>query len=168
MVYDARRCIGCRYCMIACPFGIPRFEWDEPLPTITKCNMCAEQLEQDRPPICVPVCPVQALEFGGRKAMLARAVKRIADQPDRYVRAIYGVEEVGGTSWLYLSDVPFEDLGFPVLVREPLPAYTWKALGKIPGLVVGLGAALTALEVVIRKRNERAGEQAGSAGGAAA
>lgn len=162
VTYDARRCIGCRYCMIACPFQIPRFEWNRPLPTIAKCNLCAERLAQGQEPACVAACPVQAQQFGARPAMLAEAARRIADNPTRYVPAIYGSNEVGGTSTLYVSDVPFEDLGFPVVVREPLPAYTWKALGKIPGLVVGLGATLTALEVMVRKRNERADRAGGT------
>jgi formate dehydrogenase iron-sulfur subunit len=158
VVYNAGRCIGCRYCMIACPFQIPRYEWTRALPTVAKCNMCAERLAAGQEPACVAACPVQAQQFGSRPAMLAEAAKRIAENPTRYVHAIYGSDQAGGTSTLYVSDVPFEDLGFPVVVREPLPAYTWKALGKIPGLVVGLGATLTALEVVIRKRMERAGE----------
>lgn len=161
VVYDPGRCIGCRYCMIACPFQIPRYEWDKPLPVIAKCNLCAERLAQGRKPACVEACPAEALLFGPRQAVLAEAARRIAAAPGRYVPAIYGEEEAGGTSVLYVSDVPFEELGFPVVVREPLPAYTWKALGKIPGLIVGLGATLTALEVVIRRRNERAAHSGG-------
>lgn len=152
VTYDPYRCIGCRYCEIACPFGIPRFEWASALPVITKCNMCAERLAKGKLPVCVETCPVQALQFGPRDQILAEAAARIADNPGRYVPAIYGVEEVGGTSWLYVSDVPFEDLGFPVVVREPLPAYTWRALGKIPGVIVALGATLMAVEAVVRRR----------------
>lgn len=159
VTYDAGRCIGCRYCMVACPFGIPTYEWDRPLPAIAKCNMCAERVAKGQEPACVGACPVQALTFGRRSAMLAEAARRINETPGRYVPAIYGRTEAGGTSILYVSDVPFEDLGFPVVVKEPLPAYTWKALGKIPGLVVGLGATLTALEVVMRRRQERLNER---------
>lgn len=161
VVYDPGRCIGCRYCMIACPFQIPRYEWDRPLPVIAKCNLCAERLAEGGRPVCVEACPAEALQFGPRPAMLAEAARRIAAAPGRYVPAIYGKEEAGGASVLYVSDVPFQELGFPVVVREPLPAYTWKALGKIPGLIVGLGATLTALEVVIRRRNERSAHSGG-------
>lgn len=153
VVYDASRCIGCRYCMIACPFGIPRYEWDRPLPVVAKCNFCVERQARGERPACVAACPAGALQFGTRPAMLAEAARRIAEAPDRYVRAIYGCQEAGGTSVLYVSDVPFEDLGLPVVVRQPLPEYTWKALGKIPGVVVGLGAALTAIEATIRRRD---------------
>jgi len=154
VTYDPYRCLGCRYCQLACPFQIPRFEWDRALPVITKCNMCAERLAKGKEPVCVSVCPVQALQFGPRDQILAAAAARIADNSGRYVPAIYGVEEAGGTSWLYVSDVPFEELGFPVVVREPLPSYTWRALGKIPGLVVALGATLTAVEAIVRRRME--------------
>lgn len=159
VTYDPYRCIGCRYCQLACPFQIPRFEWDRTLPIITKCNMCAERLAKGKEPACVSVCPVRALQFGPRDQILAEAAARIADNPGRYVPAIYGVEEVGGTSWLYVSDVSFEELGFPVVVREPLPAYTWRALGTIPGLVVALGATLTAVEAIVRRRMELQGEE---------
>lgn len=152
VVYEASRCLGCRYCMLACPFQVPRFEWNKALPRITKCNMCAERLAAGKRPACVEACPVEALQFGPRQALLAEAARRIAEDRNRYVPAIYGVDEVGGTSMLYISDVAFEDLGFPVVVREPLPAYTWKALGKIPGLVVALGATLSAVEAIVRRR----------------
>lgn len=159
VTYDPYRCLGCRYCQLACPFQIPRFEWRSPLPVITKCNLCAERLAKGKKPACVEACPVQALQFGPRDQILAAAASRIADNPERYVPAIYGVEEAGGTSWLYVSDVPFEELGFPVVVREPLPAYTWRALGMIPGVVVALGATLTAVEAIVRRRMEMQREE---------
>jgi formate dehydrogenase iron-sulfur subunit len=152
VTYDPYRCLGCRYCQVACPFQVPRFEWDKALPVITKCNMCAERLARGKEPVCVSVCPAHALTFGPRDRILAEAARRIADDPARYVPAIYGMEEAGGTSWLYVSDVPFEELGFPVVVREPLSVYTWRALGKIPGLVVALGATLTLIEATVRRR----------------
>jgi formate dehydrogenase iron-sulfur subunit len=158
VVYDARRCIGCRYCMIACPFGIPRYEWHARLPVVAKCNFCVERQARGQTPACVGACPAEALQFGPRPRILAEAARRINEDPKRYVPAIYGRTEAGGTSVLYVSDVPFEELGFPVVVREALPAYTWKALGKIPGVVVGLGATLTVLEAVIRRRRDREAE----------
>ncbi|HEU5171649.1 MAG TPA: 4Fe-4S dicluster domain-containing protein [Gemmatimonadales bacterium] len=152
--YDAGRCIGCRYCMIACPFQVPRFEWRKALPAISKCNMCADRRAAGKGPACVEACPLEALQFGPRDHLLAEAARRIAADRSRYVPAIYGAEEAGGTSVMYISDVPFEELGFPVVTREPLPSYTWRVLGKLPGLVIGLGATLTAVEAVIRKRME--------------
>lgn len=155
VVYDPSRCLGCRYCMLACPFQVPRFEWHKALPRITKCNMCAERQAQGKTPVCVEACPVEALKFGRREALLAEAARRIADDPTRYVPAIYGVEEAGGTSALYVSDVAFEELGFPVVAREALPSFTWRWLGSLPALVVGLGAVLSGTEALLRRRSAR-------------
>jgi len=154
VTYDPGRCLGCRYCMVACPFQMPRFEWHARVPEIRKCNMCAERQAAGNLPACVEACPMEALQFGARERLLAEAARRISSDPSRYVPAIYGAEEGGGTSILYVSDVPFEALGFPVIVREPLPAYTWRALGKIPGVVIGLGATLTLVEAIVRRRAE--------------
>lgn len=159
VTYDPGRCLGCRYCMVACPFQIPRFEWRSRLPEIRKCNMCAERQAAGTLPACVEACPMEALQFGPREQLLAEAARRIASDRARYIPAIYGAEDAGGTSILYVSDVPFEELGFPVVVREPLPAYTWRALGKIPAVVVGLGAALTVIEAVVRRRMEMQSEE---------
>jgi len=120
VVYDASRCIGCRYCMVACPFGIPKFQWGEALPTICKCTFCADRQEQGLEPACSSACPTGALTFGDRQALIAEAEARILEAPDTYVSHIYGQEEVGGTSWLYLSPVPFEELGFPEVEPEPV------------------------------------------------
>ena len=157
VVYEADRCIGCRYCMIACPFQVPRFEWRKAVPAIQKCNMCADRQVAGKMPACVEACPMEALQFGPRDRLLAEAARRIASDRARYVPAIYGAEEGGGTSVLYVSDVPFQELGFPVVSRQPLPAYTWRVLGKLPGVVIGLGATLTAVEAVIRRRMEMQG-----------
>jgi formate dehydrogenase iron-sulfur subunit len=120
VVYDASRCIGCRYCMVACPFGIPKFQWDEALPTVCKCTFCADRQEQGMEPACSSACPAGTLAFGDRQALIAEAEARILAEPDRYVAQIYGQAEVGGTSWIYLSPVPFEELGFPAMQPEPV------------------------------------------------
>jgi formate dehydrogenase iron-sulfur subunit len=122
VVYDPSRCIGCRYCMVACPFGIPKFDWEAALPTINKCLFCSSRQAQGLPPACAAACPTGALMFGNREALIAEAESRIQAAPDKYVPHIYGQHEIGGTSWLYLSPVPFEDLGFPALKAEPVTA----------------------------------------------
>jgi formate dehydrogenase iron-sulfur subunit len=120
VTYDCKRCIGCRYCMVACPFGIPKFEWDQPLPRIRKCTMCADRQEIGLEPACAAACPTGALMFGDRDELIAEAEARIQADPDRYFPHVYGQEELGGTSWLYLSPVPFEELDFPTLKNEPV------------------------------------------------
>jgi formate dehydrogenase iron-sulfur subunit len=142
VVYDEDRCMGCRYCMMACPFGVPRYEWDAVLPKVKKCTMCAPRQAQGLIPACVEICPVQATSFGEREEMLAEAEKRLRETPAGYVQHIYGKEEAGGTSVLYLSAVPFAALGLPINVpKEPLPQYTYRVLSKIP-TAVSAGAAL--------------------------
>jgi formate dehydrogenase iron-sulfur subunit len=120
VTYDCDRCIGCRYCMVACPFGIPKFEWDQPLPRIRKCTFCADRQEMGMEPACAAACPTGALLFGDRDTLIAEAEARIQASPDRYYPHIYGKDELGGTSWMYLSPVPFEELQFPTLKMEPV------------------------------------------------
>lgn len=134
--YNADMCIGCRYCMAACPFGIPKYDWDSPNPKINKCTFgCMADGKRSRP-ACVEVCPVQALYYGNRNDLIGIARDRINKNPDKYVNKIYGEEEVGGTAMLYLSDTPFEKLGFRMdLPNAPLPNLTWNAQEKIPAVI---------------------------------
>jgi formate dehydrogenase iron-sulfur subunit len=120
VTYDCTRCIGCRYCMVACPFGIPKFEWNEPLPRIRKCTFCMDRQVDGLEPACAAACPTGALTFGPREALIAEAQARIKANRGTYVDHIYGKDELGGTSWLYISPVPFEKLGFPALKSEPV------------------------------------------------
>ena len=114
VVYDAWKCMGCRYCMVACPFQIPTYEYDNPLtPQVRKCDFCAESRSKNGGvPACVKICPNDALIFGRRGELLKLAHERIRDHPEMYVDHVYGEHEAGGTSWLYLSSFPFESLGF--------------------------------------------------------
>jgi len=155
VVYDADRCIGCRYCMMACPFSIPRYEWDVALPKVAKCTMCAPRQAKGLQPACVEACPVQAATFGERDEMLREAESRIRENPSGYVHHIYGKEEAGGTSVLYLSAVPFEALGFPANVpHDPLPMYTYRVLSKIPRLVTLGGVFLAGIWWITNRRVE--------------
>lgn len=115
VVYDPWKCMGCRYCMVACPFGIPTYEYQKALtPQVRKCNFCADRIAKEGGvPACVQICPNEALVFGYRDELLALAHERIARRPDLYVDHVYGEHEAGGTSWLYLTNVPFEQAGFP-------------------------------------------------------
>lgn len=143
VVYDESRCMGCRYCMIGCPFGVPKYEWASPLPRVQKCQMCFQKrLAEGRQPACTEACPTGATVFGDRAELLAEAHRRIAAEPDRYVDHVYGETEAGGTSVLYLSAVPFAELGFASAVStDPYPRLTWDILSKLPN-VVSIGGLL--------------------------
>lgn len=118
VVYDDDRCFGCRYCMVACPFGVPTFQWDEPLPWIRKCTFCWGRLDAGLKPACVTACPTGALQLGERDDLIAEAHARIDASNGKYVDHVYGEKEAGGTSWLYISPVPFEELGLPTVGEE--------------------------------------------------
>ena len=151
--YDGSKCIGCRYCMIACPFSVPKYQWDKLAPYVTKCDMCAERVLAGQPTACAEACPVGATIFGGREEMLAEAHKRIADNPGTYVPHIYGEQEVGGTSVFYLSDVPFEKLGFITAPsKEPMPELSLAALGEVPTVVTIGGSLLAGLYWITQRR----------------
>lgn len=153
VVYDADRCIGCRYCMQACPFQVPSYEWTRLAPFVKKCDMCAERVGRGEKPACVEACPVGAAEFGDREAMLAEARRRIHENPS-YVKRIYGSEEAGGTSVLMISDVPFEKLGFITPPMSSLPTLTAGPLKETPVMVLVGGSLLAALYWITQRREE--------------
>jgi len=119
--YDASKCVGCRYCEVACPFGVPKFEWSKKAPKIVKCELCRTRLAKGQKPACTDVCPRDAVIYGTRAELLQDARQRIAANPGKYVQKIYGENELGGTQVLYLSHVPFEDLGFRFSETESVP-----------------------------------------------
>jgi formate dehydrogenase iron-sulfur subunit len=166
VIYDGSRCIGCRYCMVGCPFGVPKYEWGSALPLVKKCGLCFEKrLSEGREPACTAACPTGATRFGDRDELIREARQRIDADPARYVDHIYGLTEAGGTSVLYLSSVPFEQLGFRVLGRdEPYPRLTWEILSKLPNVVSVSGVLLFGVWWIIRRRQSLAhGEHAHAA-----
>jgi formate dehydrogenase iron-sulfur subunit len=161
VTYDASRCIGCRYCMLACPFDVPKYEWNALLPRMRKCDMCADRVEAGKPTACAAACPTGATKFGEREELIAEAQKRIQDSPGQYVHHIYGLTEVGGTSVLLLSSVPFASFGFSTNVtREPLPLLTYRVLSRIPDLVSLGGVFLGGVWWVTHRREEVAAAEA--------
>jgi Fe-S-cluster-containing dehydrogenase component len=130
-------CIGCRLCMISCPFDIPKFEYKKAMPRIQKCNLCWDRFNKGVLPGCVEACPTQALMFGSRRQILQEGKRRIAANPDKYIEHIYGEYEVGGTSHLYLSSVPFEQIGFRKdLGTVAYPEYSTGFLYAVPFIFV--------------------------------
>ncbi|UCF32199.1 MAG: 4Fe-4S dicluster domain-containing protein [bacterium] len=144
VIYDSKVCVGCRNCMVACPFRIPAYAYSSALnPVVRKCIFCYDtRLSQGRPPACVEICPQEVLTFGYRRDLLKTAHDRIRTDPERYIDHVYGEKEVGGTAWLYISAVPFEELGFDTsLQREPILANAQDFLSNVP-MVLAIWPAL--------------------------
>lgn len=159
VAYRANRCLGCRYCQIGCPFGVPQFDWNVGLtPEIRKCWMCYERLETGGRPACADACPTGAIRFGKRSDLLAEAHAQIVSNPGRYIDHVYGEHEVGGTSILYLSDVPFEQLGFPQLPETAPPEETEKIMTKLPFVIGGLAVVLSGASAITH-RNQHEPEE---------
>ncbi len=156
VVYDESLCVGCRYCMVACPFNVPAYTYNDPLtPKVTKCTMCLPRIKEGKLPGCVEICPKEALIFGKREEIIKMAWKRIDKNPDHYVAHLYGEHEMGGTSWLYLSSVPFEQIGMREdLGVTPAPQFTAGALGSVP-IIVGLWPVLLTGVYAISKRKDK-------------
>jgi formate dehydrogenase iron-sulfur subunit len=154
VVYDSDKCIGCRYCVMACPFGVPKYQWDRAVPVVGKCIMCAPLLAEGKPTACATVCPTGATMFGRRDDLIREARRRIEAEPARYVDGIYGLDEVGGTSVLMIAGVPFADLGLPDrLPHEPLPQLTWQVLSHLPDVVFVGAAFLYGVHWITRRRS---------------
>jgi formate dehydrogenase iron-sulfur subunit len=153
VLYDAQKCMGCRYCMMACPYGIPRYEWDAAAPLVRKCGLCTQRLQSGQLPACVEACPNQVMVFGEREALLEEAHNRLASQPDRYLPVVTGEHDAGGSAVLYISHV---SLDFLSLNRppgaQPLPELSHNWLGKVPGLALTTGSLMTGLFWVIGRR----------------
>jgi Fe-S-cluster-containing dehydrogenase component len=153
--YDIDKCVGCRYCQIACPFNVPKFEWASVTPRIVKCELCRHRAKDGKGPACAEVCPRDAVTSGKRGALLAEARRRMAERPDAYHPTVYGETDAGGTNVLYLSPVAFQTVGLPELGTEPAPALSEAVQGGIYQGFVAPVVLLGALSVVTWK-NARA------------
>jgi Fe-S-cluster-containing dehydrogenase component len=154
VIWRGDKCMGCRYCMVSCPFDVPKFEYFSPNPKIEKCDMCYERLKEGKIPACAEGCPTEAIVFGSRRELLAEARKRIHDNPGTYYDHIYGEHEAGGTGYLYLSAVPFEELNFKTtLQKSSYPALTKGFLYAVPSIFVLWPALLLGLQQATKNDN---------------
>jgi Fe-S-cluster-containing dehydrogenase component len=156
VTWDGPRCIGCRYCEVACPFEVPKFEWDRWNPRIVKCEFCFDRLREKRQPACTEVCPTHAVIFGLRSDLLATAKSRIAASPGRYFEdRVYGEHEVGGTQVLYLSRVAFDKIGLPRLRSTSLAHYATRVSSVIYRWLAGPLLVAAVLGTAIRRNWNR-------------
>ena len=154
VIWREEKCMGCRSCIISCPFDIPKFEYDSPNPKIQKCRMCFENIQKGSEPACVRECPAGALKFGKRRELLEIAKSRIYTEPEKYYNKVYGETEVGGTSVLYLASVPFEELGLRTdLGTTAYPEYNKTFLYSVPAVLVLWPAFLLGLRNASDEKN---------------
>ena len=155
VVYHKQYCMGCRYCMLACPFEMPKYEYDSPAPYVRKCTFCAERQAKGLDPACTSVCPAGALTFGNRNELLDIARERLYTKGSPYVRHIYGENEVGGTSWLYISDIPLDKLGLPAgLGTYAYSSLTQASLAAVPFVLTLWPPLLMGIYSFSRRRQE--------------
>lgn len=157
IVYNSGICMGCRYCMMACPYGVPRYTWNQPIPYVRKCILCYDKIKSGEltEPACTKACPTGATIYGKREELLDVAKARIKANPDLYMDRVWGEKEVGGSNVLYLSHVDLSFLGWkPDLGETSLPAKTWPALRIVPGVFLGVGAAMSAACWFMNRRNK--------------
>lgn len=156
VTYDNDRCIGCRYCMYACPFEVPHFEWDQQFALITKCDLCVARIEEgQKQPACGATCPTQAIQFGSRQDMLNLAHERIKNEPIRYINHVFGEHENGGTSTFYISPIPFEHLGFPTTKLTESPAHFNREVVEIgtPTIATGVALGMTGIYLAAKHKS---------------
>jgi len=155
VVYHKDRCLGCRYCMVACPFDVPKYEYDSALPYVKKCTFCADRQARGEAPACTSVCPSGALTFGMRNELLDAARERLYAKDSPYVRHIFGEDEVGGTSWMYITDIPFEKLGMPAgLGSYAYSSLTQASLAAVPFVLTLWPPLLMGIYTFSKRRNE--------------
>ncbi len=154
VIYNKHVCVGCRNCMIACPFHIPAYTYHSVLnPVIKKCIFCYDtRLKEGRPPACVESCPQQVMTFGKRKDLMKIAHERIRKNPKKYIDHVYGEHEVGGTGWFYISSAPFAEAGFDeTLPKEPIINNVKDFLAMVPVVLVVWPALFTGFHLLATK-----------------
>ena len=155
VIYHASICLGCRYCQLACPFKVPRFEWNKIIPEITKCTMCPDRVNAGLEPACAKVCSTDAIVFGEREELIAEAENRISKNPTLYIHHIYGKEEAGGTCVMHISNVPFKEIGFDTNIpMNPIVYNSSHAMKPIPYVLTGLSLVLGGVSWVVNRKKE--------------
>lgn len=157
VIYDPDKCIGCRYCMLACPFHIPRYEWNEIRPFMKKCNLCYDRIKENKLPVCVQACPQKAIIFGDRNKLIHQAHYIINNNKSKYLNHVWGEKEYGGTSVLYISDISLDSMGWADKPGTPIPHFTEPLIEKTPAIGLTVGGFLVGINWIIRRRMDLSG-----------
>ncbi len=160
VIWRGDKCMGCRYCMVSCPFDIPKFEYHSSNPIIQKCDMCYDRIIKGQIPSCAEACTAGAVTFGTRRGLIAEARKRISKSPKDYYEDIFGENEAGGTSNLYVSSVPFNEVGFKTnLQNTSYPALSKGFLYTVPSVFVLLPPLLLGIHEATKKNKPSNSEE---------
>ena len=173
VAYDPGVCVGCRYCVVACPFGIPKYQYDSPTGKIGKCELCRHRYKDGHYSACAEVCPTGATLYGKTTDLLAEAKRRIALKPGSvtryprgkiggpdqsyegpvgtYLQHVYGETEYGGTQVLKLSAVTFAKVGMPDLPTHSSASTSETIQHSLYGGLVMPIVVLGALSFIARK-----------------
>ncbi|MBW6534102.1 MAG: 4Fe-4S dicluster domain-containing protein [Mariniphaga sp.] len=155
VIWREDKCMGCRYCMISCPFDVPKFEYGSTNPKIQKCDMCYERIKNGEIPVCVETCG-DALFFGTRRELISEARRRIAEWPEMYIEDIYGEHTVGGTGYLYLAPVSHNELGFDTkLQKTSYPSLTKSFLYSVPAVDVLVPSVLLGIHAATKIKQNK-------------
>jgi formate dehydrogenase iron-sulfur subunit len=152
VIWRGNKCMGCRYCMVSCPFDVPKFEYHSANPKIQKCDLCYDRVIEGKVPACAEACG-DALKFGNRRDLISEARKRISENPDSYINQIYGEYVAGGTSFLYIGPAPFDELGLNTeLQNSSYPALTKGFLYTVPAVFVLLPSFLLGIHEATKNK----------------
>jgi formate dehydrogenase iron-sulfur subunit len=154
VIYRKELCIGCAYCVNACPFDVPKF--DEENKVIEKCTFCNERIKENLEPACVQACPTDTLVL-----MSLEEAKRKATEAENQGNYTYGLHEVGGTSWVYISAVPFSELGFSSHTNATPSAHQTGLLTRFAGIGILGGALYSAMRIYSQRKEEVTESQGG-------
>ncbi len=163
VLYDPDVCVGCRYCMVTCPYYALAYEYESPNPRVMRCTMCYPRIIEGKAPGCADACPMGAITYGKRSDLLKVARHRIAKHPGRYVEHIFGEYEFGGTSWLLLSGTSPSSLGLASLANAShtaLPELTKSFLSIVPLVLTMWPGLLLGFYAFAKRRNEVSEEEA--------
>ena len=155
VIWREEKCMGCRYCMVSCPFDVPKFEFHSANPKIQKCDMCYDRIIKGQMPSCAEACPGEALVFGTRRELLTEARKRMFENPESYTNQIFGENVAGGTGYLYLSPAPFNEVGFNTkLQNTSYPELSKGFLYTVPSVFVLLPPLLLGIHEATKNNNQ--------------
>ena len=160
VLYDPDVCLGCRYCVMACPYHALSYEYDSAFdPKVMRCTMCYPRIKEGKNPGCADACPTGAILFGERDKLITVAKERIRKSPDRYIDHVFGEHEFGGTSWLTLAGVPFKSLELHEgVTHESLSSIGTSYLSVVP-LVVTIYSGLLMAFYAFSKRKDKLAQQ---------